>query len=250
MILAHLYPSVLRYNHIFTSLFIIPRFWSIYLSRAVLVTSVDSSKVQDVAPTQTPVTPSPGPPPPTTVPTPITTTQNPFVASSQKIPQTGVMADTVGSYEQATIDSLRNWYSAASKLGKLEEYKNRIAEVATEFKSGQGLSEKALIAMTKDMEELRSINRLTQIAQRVSDVLGQPGEGGSILVLGKTYDIFLNPSQKDLTISHKNGDVILEIQSSQLQTNQVSSEVIKTFEDINSKIDTALFQVKSEYIEM
>ena len=67
---------------------------------------------------------------------------------------------------------------------------------------------------------------------------------------GKTYDIFLNPSQKDLTISHKNGDVILEIQSSQLQTNQVSSEVIKTFEDINSKIDTALFQVKSEYIEM
>ena len=215
-----------------------------------LVTSVDSSKVQDVAPTQTPVTPSPGPPPPTTVPTPLTTTQNPFVASFQNIPQTGVMADTVGSYEQATIDSLRNWYSAADKLGKSEEYKNRITEVATEFKSGQGLSEKALIAMNKDMEELRSINRLTQIAQRVSDVLGQPGEGGSIQVLGKTYDIFLNPSQKDLTISHKNGDVILEIQSSKLQTNQVSSEVIKTFEDINSKIDTALFQVKSEYIEM
>lgn len=154
------------------------------------------------------------------------------------------------SHEQTTIDSLRNWYSTADKLGKSEDYKNRIIEVATEFQSGQGLSEKALIAMTKDMEELCSINRLTQIAQRIGDVLGQPGEGGFILVNGKTYDISLNPLQKDLTISHKNGDLILDIESSKIKTNQISSEVIKTFEDINTKIDTALLQVKSEYVEM
>ncbi|WP_334778575.1 hypothetical protein [Nostoc sp.] len=30
-----------------------------------------------------------------------------MVVSSQNIPQTGVMADAVGNYEQATIDSLR-----------------------------------------------------------------------------------------------------------------------------------------------
>ncbi|MEI2579958.1 hypothetical protein [Scytonema sp. PRP1] len=214
-----------------------------------LVTSVDSSKLQDVAPS--PRFPAhPTAVPLTAVPAVLTTTQNSFVASSQNIPQTGVMADTVGSYEQATIDSLRNWYSAVDKLGKSEEYKNRIAEVATQFKSGQGLSEKALIAMNKDMEELRSINRLTQIAQRISDVLGQPGESGSIQVKGKTYDISVNPSQKDLTISSKNGDVLLDIKSGKVQTYQVSSEIIKTFEDINAKIDTALSQVKFECIEM
>jgi O-acetyl-ADP-ribose deacetylase (regulator of RNase III) len=221
-----------------------------------LVTSIDSNKVQDVTPTQKIVTPFPEPPTQptavtlTAVSTPLPTTQNPLVASSQNIPQTGVMADTVGSYEQATIDSLRNWYGAADKLGKSEEYKNRIAEVAIGFKSGQELSEKVLIAMTKDMEELRSINRLTQIAQRIGDVLGQPGESGSIQVKGKTYDISLNPSQKDLTIFQKNGNVILDIQSGQVQTNQISSEIVKNFEQINTKIDTALAQVKSEYIEM
>ncbi|MCC5623821.1 hypothetical protein LC574_21990, partial [Nostoc sp. CHAB 5715] len=221
-----------------------------------LVTSVDSSKAQDVTPTQNIAAQSPEPP---TQPTAVTltavttrlpTTQNPLVTSSQNIPQTGVIADTVGSYEQATIDSLRNWYGAADKLGKSEEYKNRIAEVAIGFKSGQGLSEKVLIAMTKDMKELRSINRLTQIAQRISDVLGQPGESGSIQVKGKTYDISLNSSQKDLTIFQKNGNVILDIQSGQVQTNQISSEILKNFEQINTKIDTALAQVKSEYIEM
>jgi hypothetical protein len=214
-----------------------------------LVTSVDSSKVKDVAPSLSSSV-QPTFVSPTAVSTPLTTTLNLNVASPQNISQTDVMADTVGNYEQATIENLRNWYCAADKLGKSEEYKKRIAEVATKFKSGQGLSEKALMAMNQDMEQLRSINRLTQIAQRISDVLGQPGEDGSIQVKSKIYDISLNPSQKDLTISQKNGDVILNIQSSQVQTNLVSSEVIKTFEDINTKIDTVLFQVKSEYLEI
>lgn len=48
MILAHLYPSVLKYNYIFTSLFIIPQFWSIYLSRAVLVTKIDPSNIAKI----------------------------------------------------------------------------------------------------------------------------------------------------------------------------------------------------------
>ena len=160
------------------------------------------------------------------------------------------LADTVFHYEQSIVHSLRNWYSAANKLGKGEEYKNRIAEVATEFQSGQGLSDKALIAMNRDMEELRSINRLTQISQRVCDAMGQPGENGCTQVFGKTYDVSFNPSSKHLTVFQKDGDVILNIRQGKIETNKVSPDVIKNFEDTNAKLDTILSRKKAECREM
>ncbi len=56
-----------------------------------------------------------------------------------------------------TIDDLRNWYNAADKLGKPENYKKRIVEVANGFKAGEQLSAQALMTvMNKDTFELEA----------------------------------------------------------------------------------------------
>ena len=115
---------------------------------------------------------------------------------------------------------------------------------------GQALSEQALIAMNKDLESLRSLNRLTQITQRIADVLGTPSTDGSTEVKGKTYYLQVNPARKDLLISQKDGTVVLDIKSGEVQTHQVDAQVISTFEEINSRIDSALSEVKKEYLNL
>ena len=166
------------------------------------------------------------------------------------IPQAGVMAETINTYEQTTLETLRTWYAAADKLGKTSEYLAIITEVANSFKSGQALSEPSLIAMNKDLESLRSLNRLTQITQRIADVLGTPSTDGSTEVKGKTYDLQVNPARKDLLISQKDGMVVLDIKSGEVQAHQVDAQVISTFEEINSRIDGALSEVKKEYLNL
>jgi hypothetical protein len=144
-----------------------------------------------------------------------------------------------------TIDDLRNWYNAADKLGKPLEYKNRIVEVANSFKSGQPLSSKAFSAMNQDTTQHRSLSRLTQIAQRISHVLGKPSPDGSTQVSGKVYNINFNSDCKNLTITQKNGDVILAVVSAKVQVNHVSDDVIQAFEAANTKLDQALSPVRS-----
>ncbi|MEA5566673.1 hypothetical protein [Anabaena sp. UHCC 0399] len=144
-----------------------------------------------------------------------------------------------------TVDHLREWYSAADKLGKPEAYKQRIVEVANRYKSGRQLSPEALTAMEKDTEEYQSISRLTKIAQRIGDVLGQPGEDGFTCVRGKIYDLAFNPQTKDLAITYsgaqliaqKDGEVILSVQLGKVQTNKVTPEILQVFEDANTQID-------------
>ncbi|WP_242055479.1 hypothetical protein [Nostoc flagelliforme] len=149
-----------------------------------------------------------------------------------------------------TIDDLRNWYNAADKLGKPLEYKNRIVEVANSFKSGQPLSSKALSAMNQDTTQHRSLSRLTQIAQRISHVLGKPSPDGSTQVSGKVYNINFNSDCKNLTITQKNGDVILAVVSAKVQVNHVSDDVIQAFEAANTKLDQALSPVRSGGMEL
>ncbi|MBN3869732.1 hypothetical protein [Nostoc sp. JL33] len=138
-----------------------------------------------------------------------------------------------------TIDDLRNWYNAADKLGKSENYKKRIVEVANGFKAGEQLSAEALAVMNKDTFELERISRLTQIAQRIGMVWGKSNENGT-QVLGKIYDLAFNTQQRDLTISQKNGEVILNLQSGQVQTNKLTPQILQTFEDVNTQIDKIL----------
>ncbi|MHC5770822.1 MAG: hypothetical protein ACYTXI_35635 [Nostoc sp.] len=136
-----------------------------------------------------------------------------------------------------TIDDLRNWYNAADKLGKSENYKKRIVEVAYGFKAGEQLSAQALTVMNKDTFELEAISRLTQIAQRIGMVLGQSRQDGFTEVKGKVYDLSFNTERKDLTIQQKNGDVVLGVQSGKVHTSRVTPEIIKTFEGANSLLD-------------
>ncbi|MHC5748629.1 MAG: hypothetical protein ACYTXT_43680, partial [Nostoc sp.] len=118
-----------------------------------------------------------------------------------------------------TIDDLRNWYNAADKLGKPENYKKRIVEVANGFKAGEQLSTEALTVMNKDKFELEAISRLTQIAQRIGMVWGK-SDGNGTQVLGKIYDLAFNTQQRDLIISQKNGEVVLNLQSGKVQSNK------------------------------
>ncbi|MBG1261228.1 hypothetical protein F8S20_19985, partial [Nostoc sp. BAE] len=141
--------------------------------------------------------------------------------------------------QSVTIDDLRNWYNAADKLGKSENYKKRIVEVANQLKSGEQLSAEALTVMNKDTFELDSISRLTQIAQRIGMVWGKSNENGT-QVLGKIYDLSFNTQQRDLTISQKNGEVILNLQSGQVQTNKLTPQILQIFEDVNTQIDKIL----------
>jgi hypothetical protein len=148
-----------------------------------------------------------------------------------------------------TIDDLRNWYNAAEKLGKPENYKKRIVEVANGFKAGEQLSAEALTVMNQDTFELEAISRLTQIAQRIGMVWGKSDEN-STQVLGKIYDLAFNTQQRDLTISQKNGEVILNLQSGQVQTNKVTPQILQTFEDANTQIDKILAKSQGQQIEL
>ncbi|QFS52581.1 hypothetical protein [Nostoc sphaeroides] len=148
-----------------------------------------------------------------------------------------------------TIDDLRNWYNAADKLGKSENYKKRIVEVANGFKAGEQLSAEALTIMNKDTFELEAISRLTQIAQRIGMVWGKSDENGTQF-LGKIYDLAFNTQQRDLTILQKNGEVILNLQSGKVQTNKVTPQILQTFEDANSQIDKILAKNKSQELEI
>ncbi|YAF99163.1 MAG: hypothetical protein AB3A66_27195 (plasmid) [Nodularia sp. CChRGM 3473] len=151
--------------------------------------------------------------------------------------------------ELITIDKLRDWYTFADKLGKPEQYKQRIVEVGNQFKSGQQLSDKAVAAMNKDTQEYQSISRLTQIAQRIGAVMGKPGADGSTHVQGKMYDLTFNAERKDLTIAHKNGEVILNLQSGKVQANQVSPEIVAYFDKANASLDESLKKSQNNQIE-
>ncbi|MFN6568223.1 hypothetical protein [Dendronalium sp. ChiSLP03b] len=155
-------------------------------------------------------------------------------------PQSRTAPSNEVQIKSVTIDNLREWYSNADKLGKSTEYKQRIVEVANQFKSDGQLSQSALTAIGKDKQELEVISRLTQIAQRIGAVWGQKRDDGFIQVKGKHYDLVFNAQQKDLAIAHKNGDVILSVQSGKIEINKVTKEILQTFEDVNSKFDEVL----------
>ncbi|MBN3957811.1 hypothetical protein [Nostoc sp. NMS8] len=155
----------------------------------------------------------------------------------------------VEKYPTVTIDDLRNWYNAADKLGKSENYKKRIVEVAYGFKAGEQLSVQALTVMNQDTFELDSISRLTQIAQRIGMVWGKSDENGT-QVQGKIYDLAFNTQQRDLTILQKNGEVILNLQSGRVQTNNLTPQILQTFEDANTQIDKILAKSQAQQIDL
>ncbi|MDZ8066934.1 MAG: hypothetical protein RMY64_15140 [Nostoc sp. DedQUE08] len=150
--------------------------------------------------------------------------------------------------QSVTIDDLRNWYNAADKLGKSENYKKRIVEVAYGFKAGEQLSAQALTVMNQDTFELVAISRLTQIAQRIGMTWGKSDENGT-KVQGKNYDLAFNTQQRDLTISQKNGEVIFNLQSGRVQTNKLTPQILQTFEDANTQIDKILAKSQTQQID-
>ncbi|MDZ8263618.1 hypothetical protein [Nostoc sp. ChiQUE01b] len=202
---------------------------------------------------------SPGQPPPPlsqqstqTAPTTNQTTKLSLMTSSHTLEITNSAKTEPLGVEKpptVTIDDLRNWYNAADKLGKPENYKKRIVEVANQFKAGEQLSAQALTVMNKDTSELEGISRLTKIAQRIGMVWGKSNENGT-QVLGKIYDLTFSTQQRDLTISQKNGEVILNLESGKVQTNKLTPQVLQTFEDANSQIDKILAKNKSQELEI
>nr|WP_223278429.1 hypothetical protein [Nostoc sp. 'Peltigera membranacea cyanobiont' 232] len=173
-----------------------------------------------------------------------TTPSTPDISNHVKTEPLGVE-----KYPTVTIDDLRNWYNAADKLGKPENYKKRIVKVANGFKAGEQLSAEALTVMNQDTFELEVISRLTQIAQRIGMVWGKSNENGT-QVQGKIYDLAFNTQQRDLTISQKNGEVILNLQSGQVQTNKLTPQILQTFEDANTQIDKILAKPQIQQINL
>ena len=170
--------------------------------------------------------------------------------SSSNIVQKEVVADKTIQDQETTLEKLRTWYLTAQKLGKSAEYIQRIIEVGNQFKSGVELTEKAVVAMNNDFQELHSINRLTQIAQRMGDVFGIPQDNGDVIVQGKEYLISINNSHKNLTIIKKDGSVLLDIKLGQINQSQVLAEVIDVFEEINNNINQSLATVKNQYLQV
>ncbi|MCC5604707.1 hypothetical protein [Nostoc favosum] len=173
-----------------------------------------------------------------------TTLSTPDISNSVKTEPLGVEKPPT-----VTIDDLRNWYNAADKLGKSENYKKRIVEVANGFKAGEQLSAQALTVMNQDTFELEAISRLSQIAQRIGMVWGKSNENGT-QVQGKIYDLAFNTQQRDLTILQKNGEVILNLQSGQVETNKLTPQILQTFEDANTQIDKILAKSQTQQIDI
>jgi hypothetical protein len=134
-----------------------------------------------------------------------------------------------------TIENLRSWWRTADKLGKPEPYKQRIVEIANEFKAGGQLLPQAIEAMQKD-----SVNRIAQIAHKIVSTLGQQQPDGTIRVNGKVYDVSFHPERQDWAIAHRSGDVILNVQSGRVQINKLTPEILHSFENANSKLDEVL----------
>ncbi len=159
-------------------------------------------------------------------------------------------SNTVENRSVVTSEHLQNWYNVADKLGKPEQYKQRIMEIAADFDSGQQLSQKALFSMKQDIEEHRNISRLTQIAQRVGMLGGVAIEDGFTQVKGKMYDLTFNTNQRDLTIAQKNGEIILSLESGKVQTNRITPSVLQTFEQANNQIDLVVAKSRSQGMEI
>ncbi|MBD2615855.1 hypothetical protein H6G94_32180 [Nostoc punctiforme FACHB-252] len=134
-----------------------------------------------------------------------------------------------------TIDHLRSWYIAADNLGKTDEYKQRIVEVANEFKATNQISLKAMEAMQKD-----TVARIAQIGHKIVSALGQQQLDGTTRVQGKIYDVSFHPEQRDWAIAHRSGEQILVVKSGQVQINKVTPEISQDFENANSKLDEVL----------
>ncbi|MBD2492456.1 hypothetical protein, partial [Aulosira sp. FACHB-615] len=98
--------------------------------------------------------------------------------------------------QSVTIDHLRSWYTTANNLGKSEDYKQRIVQIANEFKVTGQLSPKALAVMEQD-----TLTRISQVSQKLASNIGQLGNDGTVRVTGKTYDLALNSERKDLAIA-------------------------------------------------
>ncbi len=73
-----------------------------------------------------------------------------------------------------SLEMLRDWYKAARELGKSEKHLNRIAEIGTDFKRGEPLTDKAQAVMHKDLQahlqKLAVVEQLGQLPER--DLLG------------------------------------------------------------------------------
>ncbi|BBD62742.1 hypothetical protein NIES2109_55920 (plasmid) [Nostoc sp. HK-01] len=134
-----------------------------------------------------------------------------------------------------TIDHLRSWYATANNLGKSEDYKQRIVQIANEFKVTGQLSPQAREAMEKD-----TVNRIAQIAHKIVSALGQCEEDGTTRVQGKIYDVSFHPEQRSWAIAHSKGDVILRVQAGRVQINKLTPEIVQQFESANSKVDEVL----------
>jgi hypothetical protein len=156
------------------------------------------------------------------------------LAQPQPQPVNNAVA-SVAPHQPITIEDLRSWWRTSDKLGKPEEYKQRIAEIANEFKVTGQFSPQALEAMEKD-----TVSRIAQISQKLASNLGQLEPDGTARVSGKIYDLTLNTERRDLAISHKNGDVILDVQSGQVQISRVTPQVLQDFETANNKLDEIL----------
>ncbi len=103
--------------------------------------------------------------------------------------------------------------------------------------------------MNQDTFELDSISRLTQIAQRIGMVWGKSDENGT-QVRGKIYDLAFNTQQRDLIISQKNGEVILNLQSGRVQANKLTPQILQTFEDVNTQIDKILTKSQTQKMDL
>jgi hypothetical protein len=159
-------------------------------------------------------------------------------------------SNSVENCPVVTSEHLQNWYNVADKLGKSEQYKQRIMEIAADLDSGQQLSQKALFSMKQDTEEHRNISRLTQIAQRVGMLGGVAIEDGFTQVQGKMYDLTFNTDQRDLTIAQKNGEIIFSLESGKVQINRITPSVLQTFEQANNQIDRVLAKSRSQGMEI
>ncbi|MBD2682940.1 hypothetical protein H6H03_36400 [Nostoc paludosum FACHB-159] len=159
------------------------------------------------------------------------------VQASNQTPQPQQQNKATPSQESqtVTIDHLRSWYIAADNLSKPEAYKQRIVEIANEFKAGGQLSPQAMEAMEQD-----TLSRVVQISQKIASNLGQREEDGTTRVAGKIYDLSLNSERRDLALAHRSGDVILRVQSGQVQVNNLTLEVLRDFENANSKLNEVL----------
>ncbi|WP_414588384.1 YpsA SLOG family protein [Scytonema sp. PCC 10023] len=161
----------------------------------------------------------------------------------------GAMDGIIERMRANTVQNLQDWYIAAQKLNKSENYLSRIQEVTDLYIKENISLEKTFKAMERDIKELEKINEMTSLAQRVVKTIGQEDINGIMSVQTEKYKIATKAQNQTYLVKDKDDNVLLYIKEGTIQVNNINDESLQDFQFMKLRIENTLKDIKKDLVE-